>query len=158
MQIKQRDPGFTIVELLIVIVVIGILAAITVVAYNGIRHRSNIAKSQSDLKSMQKLLELYRVDNGNYPNTYVAGEREWFFTDEQGDAFIPGLVPKYASSLPRPTVGAYIYDSDGTDYKLMRFDSIPSGEWAQIPPDMIDSFGNIYKDRYGYWTAGGVGF
>jgi prepilin-type N-terminal cleavage/methylation domain-containing protein len=158
MQIKQRHAGFTIVELLIVIVVIGILAAITIVAYNGIRHRSNIAKSQSDLKGMQRLLALYHADNGSYPNTYVAGEREWFFTSEQGDGFIPGIVPKYVSALPRPTVGAYMYDSDGTDYKLMRYSLIPSGEWAQIPPDMIDSFGGIYNDRYGYWTAGGAGF
>lgn len=154
----RRHAGFTIIELLIVIVVIGVLAAITIVAYNNIRYRSNIAKSQSDLKGMQKLLALYQVDNGSYPNTYVAGEREWYFTDEQGDAFIPGIVPKYASSLPRPTAGAYIYNSDGTDYKLMRFDSIPSGEWAQIPTGMIDSFGGIYQDRYGYWTAGGAGF
>ena len=43
--INQKQSGFTIVELLIVIVVIGILAAITIVAYNGIQTRAENAKT-----------------------------------------------------------------------------------------------------------------
>lgn len=54
-------------ELLIVIVVIAILAAITVVAYNGIQNRANDASVQSDLANIAKKYELYQVDNGAYP-------------------------------------------------------------------------------------------
>ena len=66
--------GFTIVELLIVIVVIAILAAITVVAYNGIQNRANDAALQNDLKNIAKQMEFYKVDNGIYPvgNTELA--------------------------------------------------------------------------------------
>jgi len=60
---KQKQPGFTIVELLIVIVVIGILAAITIVAYNGIQSRAKIAASQSAVASAAKTLEQYKVNN-----------------------------------------------------------------------------------------------
>jgi len=59
--------GFTIVELLIVIVVIGILAAITVVAYNGIQSRARDAQRAQDIKTIAKALELYKIQTGNYP-------------------------------------------------------------------------------------------
>jgi len=52
--------GFTIVELLIVIVVIGILATLTIVAYTGIQNRAKTASLQSDLEQASKQLEIYK--------------------------------------------------------------------------------------------------
>jgi len=63
----QNSHAFTIVELLIVIVVIGILAAITIVAYNGIQNRARDASMVSDLTNTAKQLELVRADTGAYP-------------------------------------------------------------------------------------------
>lgn len=68
---KHKQSGFTIVELLIVIVVIGILAAITIVAYNGVQQRAQDSRRASDITSIQQALERYRVDNGAYPLTYA---------------------------------------------------------------------------------------
>lgn len=65
----KRQQGFTIVELLIVIVVIGILAAITIVAFNGVQNRANDTTVKSDLKNLSKLVENYNVLNGAYPAT-----------------------------------------------------------------------------------------
>lgn len=59
--------GFTIVELLIVVVVIAILAAITIVAYNGITSRANAAKAQTNAVSVKKVAEAMNADNGYYP-------------------------------------------------------------------------------------------
>ncbi len=59
--------GFTIVELLIVVVVIGVLAAIVIVAYNGITASANDAAVESDLANMAKKIELFKVQNGAYP-------------------------------------------------------------------------------------------
>jgi len=59
---KKTTSGFTIVELLIVIVVIGILAAITIVAYSGIQARSRDAARKNDLAGAVKALEIRALD------------------------------------------------------------------------------------------------
>lgn len=66
--------GFTIVELLIVIVVIAILAAISVAAYTGIQNRAYDSSIQSDLKSLASKLEIFKIDSSSsiYPNANSA--------------------------------------------------------------------------------------
>lgn len=64
---KKFSGGFTIVELLIVIVVIAILAAISIIAYNGIQDRANNAIVQSDLQQAAKKLLQYKILKGQYP-------------------------------------------------------------------------------------------
>lgn len=66
---KKNTTGFTIVELLIVIVVIAILAAISIVAYNGIQARAHKTAVQADLSNNAKKLEEYKILNGQYPVT-----------------------------------------------------------------------------------------
>lgn len=64
-----KQTGFTIVELLIVIVVIAILAAITVVSYTGITSQANDTAIKSDLANLTKKLQVYYASNGDvYPN------------------------------------------------------------------------------------------
>lgn len=63
--LNHRKPGFTIVELLIVIVVIAILATISIVAYNGIQARSRDSIRKQDLANLAKATQLYAVDNGD---------------------------------------------------------------------------------------------
>jgi prepilin-type N-terminal cleavage/methylation domain-containing protein len=69
METRQKQTGFTIVELLIVIVVIAILAAITVVAYNGIQDRANDAAVQNDLSMIASKLKVYATTDGLYPTS-----------------------------------------------------------------------------------------
>jgi prepilin-type N-terminal cleavage/methylation domain-containing protein len=64
---RTRNSGFTIVELLIVIVVIAILAAITIVAYSGITARANTTKAQTNAVAAKKVAEAYNADTGRYP-------------------------------------------------------------------------------------------
>lgn len=64
---RSSRQGFTIVELLIVIVVIGILAAITIVAYNGIQSRAQNTTRINELRNWQKIFETYRAQEGHYP-------------------------------------------------------------------------------------------
>ncbi len=64
----SRSPGFTLVELIIVIVVIGILAAIILVAYNGITTSANRAAAASEAKQWAKLFEVYKAQKGSLPS------------------------------------------------------------------------------------------
>lgn len=59
-----KQNGFTIVELLIVIVVIGVLAAITVVAYNGVQKRANDSKVDTDMRNLEMAIDMARTKNG----------------------------------------------------------------------------------------------
>lgn len=58
----QKQTGFTIVELLIVIVVIGILAAITVVAYNGVQEKARVQRANTDLNTLVKAIQVGRLN------------------------------------------------------------------------------------------------
>ncbi len=62
-----KNRGFTIVELLIVIVIIGILVALVIVAYNGIQSRARDSARIQKVKEISKAIESYYVDNGRYP-------------------------------------------------------------------------------------------
>lgn len=82
---NQNSAGFTIVELLVVIVVIAILASITIVGYNGIQARAEKAKTLSAVRAYEQALTTYKVLEGGYPSTatYCLGSG---YTDRTGDS------------------------------------------------------------------------
>jgi prepilin-type N-terminal cleavage/methylation domain-containing protein len=67
-----RRVGFTIVELLIVVVVIGILASITIVSYNGIVQKARESQMKSNLLNVYKQLSVDKVYDGIYPVSLAA--------------------------------------------------------------------------------------
>jgi prepilin-type N-terminal cleavage/methylation domain-containing protein len=73
MQWAKTKPGFTIVELLIVVVVIAILAAITVVSYNGIQARSQTSKINADIANLEKAILAARINRGEVALRYISG-------------------------------------------------------------------------------------
>lgn len=100
MQSRLKQAGFTIVELLIVIVVIGILAAITIVAYNGIQARALDSTRSNDLAAIQKALELYKTEKGTYPAaTANPGSSGWELSTDVAGTFIEELKP-YIGEVP----------------------------------------------------------
>jgi prepilin-type N-terminal cleavage/methylation domain-containing protein len=111
----MRTKGFTIVELLIVIVVIAILAAITIVAFNGIQTRARDSSRESSVVALQKALELYNAENDMYP-TFTG------CTDNSGCAvsgLAAPLVPKYIGALPADLTGvSYARNTGGIGYGL----------------------------------------
>lgn len=64
---KQIRSGFTIVELLIVIVIIAILAAVTIVAYNGAKDRAQVSETNARMASVKKAMLLFKADYNELP-------------------------------------------------------------------------------------------
>lgn len=66
---KSKSAGFTLVELLIVIIIIGILAAIAFVAYSGAQNKAKKSDAQATLSQSRSKLAEYNSDNSNYPDS-----------------------------------------------------------------------------------------
>lgn len=135
---KFRNLGFTIVELLIVIVVIGILAAISIVAYSGVQSRARDSARLAKINSIAKAIELYNTEKGRYPaiqdgigreSTCGSQTESWGHCDrnkELADLLAPYLKID-PTSLSDATQGSnyYHYTSQSTDnfqsYGMMVF-------------------------------------
>lgn len=81
MTLSRKQQGFTIVELLIVIIVIGILATLVLVTFTGIQRSARNTQRQTDIKAVASHLETYNVKNSYYPElsdlntaTFISGE------------------------------------------------------------------------------------
>lgn len=92
MTLKRNTKGFTIVELLIVIVVIGILAALVITTFAGIQQRARDTERETDVKSIHGHLETFFADNGYYPALADLNSATWRDTNMRGlddEALVP---------------------------------------------------------------------
>lgn len=121
---SKDTKGFTVVELMVTISIIGILSTVTYASFSHAQKKSRIARRVSDLKQVQVALEYYYAVNKSYPNT----NWEWKSPCSGWGSYtpnnmIPELVPNYIASIPSdPQTNAsantscYIYASNGVDY------------------------------------------
>lgn len=117
---KRSTTGFTIVELLIVIVVIGILAAITIVAYNGIQDRARASSVSSALTQAAKKLAVYQVDN---PDLYPADKAA---LDAIGVQDTATVSYQYTRTSSTPNTYCLTATTGTTSYKLSNTSAIPT--------------------------------
>ncbi|OGL34524.1 hypothetical protein A3F64_02435 [Candidatus Saccharibacteria bacterium RIFCSPHIGHO2_12_FULL_42_8] len=125
------NRGFTIVELLIVIVIIGILASLVIIAYSGIQDRANNQQTESAVNAYRKALVQYATNNGSYPvnATSCLGEPAYTSCWPAGtNATFNNAIRPYLGNtnpLPRPSTqlltyigtragGGYMYDTTKT--------------------------------------------
>ncbi len=126
---RRFHEGFTLIELMVVILIIGLLATIVVQNLRSATDKAKRVKAQADIAQIKSALDRYYLDNGSYP------------TSDQG---LPGLisapgsgnVPKdwggpYIEKIPPdPWGNPYFYQSDGNSYVLKSFgaDGVEGGE------------------------------
>ena len=109
-----KPKGFTLVELLIVIAIIGILATVVIVSLASSRGRARDTRRMADLATIRTALELYRDMNGNYPTVtgwaYSTNNAAWQSLQSQLSQFLSSLPVDPINNTPDPWYnGRYSY-------------------------------------------------
>ena len=92
--LKHKSKGFTIVELLIVIVVIGILATLVIVTFTGIKEKARDSKRKNDINAIAAALETYNSDKNTYPTRAHLNDADWVKLNMKGFKSDALMVPK----------------------------------------------------------------
>ena len=116
---KRLQGGFTLIEILVVVVIIGILGAVIVPNLLGRPDQARVTAAQSDLRNLSNALDIYRLDNFQYPST-----------DQGLEALVqkPSGFPEpknynpegYIKNLPTDPWGSpYVYERTESGFGLM---------------------------------------
>ncbi len=118
----MRNKGFTLIEMLVVIAIIGGLSALLLPNYMDVRSRGKDAQRKNDLKTLQKALEMYRQDQKAptppvFPTAIPASGTAWIGTSN--NQYL-GKMPSDPNGGSYPNGGAYEYtrSADGYGYTL----------------------------------------
>ncbi len=131
---RKGEAGFTLVELMVVIVIIGLLSAIVVINVLPLGDKGRIAKAKADFASIQGALDLYKLQNGAYPTTtqgleaLVAAPAGGDASKYQAGGYLKGKLPTDPWNHP------YLYASPGqhgeADVWTLGADNREGGEGA----------------------------
>lgn len=137
--LKKRDQGFTIIELLIVIVVIGILAALVLNSFSGVQARARDTERKSDINAIRSQLEVYYNDNGGYPSeadlvAQTNGDFTWAATNLPGFELEALVDPR--GNVVNAAGGTYTYEALPADCDTGECDSFTlSADLESSTPD-----------------------
>ncbi len=134
---RSKVKGFTLLEVMVVIVILGILASMVVPNLMGSQERANMQKAISDVTALETSLSLYKMDNYDYPSTEQGLDALVEQTDIEPE---PRRFPEggYIKRLPKdPWGNDYILLNPGEQSKMDVFSTGPDGE-----PSTEDDIGN----------------
>jgi len=129
MNIRRDQRGFTLIEIMVVVVILGVLAAIIVPKFLSRPDEAKVTKTKVDIKGLEEALGLFKLDNGFYPST-EQGLQALVSKPESGR--IPSKFPVggYLKRVPAdPWDSPYIYLSPGLQNR--EFDLISYGADGQ---------------------------
>lgn len=156
---KSDQRGFTLIELLVVIAIIGILASVVLVSLNTARAKSRDAMRISQLKEMQKALEMYYLDNGSYPSSSSAwhGTSSGCFGGNGKTTLNPLVTGNYISLIPEDPQPSgnlcYLYRSDGVNYMFLAHGTVESFNPNGPPAHAMDRAAYV-QQSIGVWSSG----
>lgn len=151
-----KNKGFTIVELLVVIVVIGILASITIISYTGLSQKAVVATLQSDLANASKQIKIFQAtdSNNNYPtanNCPTPGLTEICLKSSSGNSFVGGYSVNNASN-PK----TFVLDATNSTTKYRITESTPPVSVTTTPVTAIASVSGATTAVGNIMTAGAL--
>ncbi len=118
---RRAEQGFTLIEIMVVILILGLLATLVVQNLRGATDKAKRVKAQADIASFKTALDRYYMDNGLYP-TSDQGLQALVTAPTSGNApsnYEPG---GYIEKVPLdPWGNPYFYQSDGNGYVLKSF-------------------------------------
>ena len=140
---KNNKLGFTLIEILVVVAIIGVLATILTVALGNAREEARDARRVTDINAIQKSLELYFMDHEVYPDgtNLVLGSTNVQCLDSTGWDTAGGCTSPYIGRIPTdPIPGGfdYTYTSTGSSYQIDfvledGIGNLPSGTCRAVP-------------------------
>jgi general secretion pathway protein G len=143
-RLRNRQEGFTLIEIMVVVVILAVLGALVVPKILENVDKARVTRAQSDIRAIQTALDLYRLDNFKYPTTeqglaaLVKQPSDPTITNYRSGGYLP--------SLPKdPWNNFYLYQSpgiDGRDYEITSLgrDGKPGGDGydADISTSTLD--------------------
>lgn len=139
---RQPDAGVTLIEMIVVLVIIGLVAAMVVPNVIGRPDEARVTVAQSDIRSIASALELYRLDNRTYPTTTQGLDA--LVTKPVAPPEPPNWVADgYLAALPSdPWGNPYLYRSPGD---TGAYDLVSLGADGQLGGDGVDA--DISEER-----------
>jgi uncharacterized protein (TIGR02145 family)/prepilin-type N-terminal cleavage/methylation domain-containing protein len=145
LNLPSANSAFTIVELLVVIVVIGILAAITTISYTGISQKAIVTSLQSDLANASEQIQIFQARSpaGNYPtaiNCTNPTSTEICIKTSDSNSLIPNngytvnnsANPKYFSIIANNNTTTYRTTNDSTPSSYTSLATTDPDNWIAI--------------------------
>ncbi len=142
---NKEDSGFTLVELLVVVVIIGVLVAIAVPVFQGVTARANRNTVESNLRIIDGAIQMYNAQEGGFPET-------------EGDPGVGGindLVPEYLDEVPEgpgDTTYTLIEDGEEGEEQVRAQASIPEEPWANDAGDEEETRRSLRNDYDEDWN------